>query len=322
MPVDTDDTRQDDAVEEEKDDAVVDDAIVDPDETDPDAAEKKEDYFLDVDERHRYKTKDEVIKAIKESGTRIGQLSAWEKEVGEAFNGVTPAQAAELLDELIELRKKTKEAAAAPKQDATVKSPADDPASKITDPEERKKHEANLKYLKENGFLTKAEVEQMTKDLREQVLALKGSTEAQESERFNQRVEQGESFIKTLISDAKLPEGVNKLAVKYITGCLSEANDPDGKLFAQFMRGGAVMQTLLKSLFEEFNEGIGAVRTSDKGNYQTEKEKAAAGATKVPPRGGSGSEKPLTRKDDKKKPSTNDRAYEVFQREIRKGGAA
>jgi hypothetical protein len=277
----------------------------------------QDDFFLDVDERHRYKTKEDVVKAIKESGARIGSLSAWDKEIGQAFN-ITPAEAAELLDELADRRNREK--IAAETKNSPEKVPTRSEKTDITDPEELKRHKANLAYLKENGFLTKAEVDEVLKELRAEVKSLKGESEASIQERFKSRVDQGESYIASLVKGAQLPDTITKTAAKFITGCLSEGNDPDGKLFRKFMAGGEPMKELLKSLFDEFNDGLAPVRASAKGAYQTDKEKSAGAGAKNLPRGGAGSEPPTKKPAPKKEftgrtdPALHDRAWDIMQR--------
>src|SRR5271157_3674849 len=60
-------------------------------------------YFLEVDERTKYKTAEDAQKAYKEAGERIAQLSSWEKEIGKAYNA-DPQQVAAALDEYLQMK--------------------------------------------------------------------------------------------------------------------------------------------------------------------------------------------------------------------------
>lgn len=272
----------------------------------------EEQYFLDVDDRHRYKTKEEAIKAIRESGERIGVLTPWEKEVGEAFQGLTPARTAELLDELIELRAKVKSG-----QPTVTPERA---AEAAKDPKVAAQEKANLEWLKSQGFISKAEMDATLKELRDTVAALQGGAKTAEQERVNQRIQQGEEVIRGFITEAKLSEKLGETAFKYIRGCLSEANDPDGKLFKEFMQGGTQMRTILKSLFDEFASGLTLARMNSDGNYQRDKEKSAQRAGTQPPKGGQGAGEKDGKEAQQKKvfhgstdPKVHDAAWERFQ---------
>lgn len=277
-------------------------------------------YFLEADERHRYKTREDAIKAISESGRRISELSTWESKVGQAYGGLTADDVASLLDELIELRQKAKAAPpAADRSDARDTAGNRDAAPR--DPKVVAQEEANLRWLKEKGYLTKSEVDAELKALRDEVASLKSGSESADQERFNHRVEEGETYVKSLVKEAKLPDAISEKAIRYITGCLSEANDPDGKLFGQFLRGGDAMRTVLKSLFDEFSGAITLAKANASSTYQQGKEKSANAGKPLPKGSGGSGAAPADKNAAKNlvqsaKPDIHDKAWAAFQESL------
>ena len=286
-------------------DVDVDPAATDP--TDPDPA-KSEEPFLPVNERTVYKTREDAIRGYNEAASRIAQLSGWENQA-KAYGLTDPAQFKAVADELIEARKQL---AAAKKQVEPKVDPADPKA---------KESEQVKKYLREQGFISKAEQEEALKELREQIAEMRRMGTQSEEMRFqNQEAEARDEVGKWLVADGQKDDGTGtKLA---IVGTLIKdwINNSEERV-EQWSKGGVSARSLVKEGYDFAIKALGwkaaaqpALKPTDPG-YAAAKAKALAANKKLP--------QPGTAKSDAKKAppkqkghitaELHEKAWEMFQ---------
>lgn len=286
----------------------------------PDGSDEGDGDFLTVDERTKYKTREDALKGFREAGTRIAQLSGWEKEVAQKYNIRDPKQVATLLNELVELRKQNAARATASKgnpngQDGKDSSQSDEQLTA----EEKKARD----WLKANGvkvgFVPKEEFETLKAELKALQDAGKQSTDAQ----FETLVESGRSSLTELMKAEKLPFDNPKFASK-VENLVKSFIEEDEERIAAFYRGGAALAKVIKEGFADAMEALNLVRTQASTDYANKKNNVINRNSKPLPRQGVSNNAAGGKKDAKKPggitPEVHDRAFALLQSKIH-GGA-
>lgn len=202
-------------------------------------------WFLEVDERTRFKTADEAKRSYNEAGQRIAQLAPYEKVLGK-YGIKDPQMLPSLLDELIASREAKAAAGKAPK----VEPKAEQNLSK-----EDKEIRAYLqKVAPELGFVSKSEIEKLTAEIAE---LRQGSTQSQEA-RTQSLVEDGESKISGFLSAAKIDDADG--SKMKVVGTLVKSwieSDPSGELVERFFKGGRSMEAVVKEGYDQAMKTLG-----------------------------------------------------------------
>ncbi len=201
-------------------------------------------YFLEVDERHRYRTPEDVKRAIGEADRRIAELSPLEERL--KYHGIeSPEHFDAVVDEYLtrlEERQQAEGAAALTEEDR-----------------------AALAYLQKLGFLTRGDVgaadrEQHTQEAR-----------AQEG----QTVELGRDNLRSLVAGAGLPATAAKLAepwlAEFIQGQSVDAHGhiKRGSLLDRFWDGGESAKKVVQEAFAAWKVGVDELRGTARQPTQT-----------------------------------------------------
>lgn len=202
-------------------------------------------YFLTVNDRTKYKTQQDAVKGYNEASQRIAQLSPWEKEVSQAFGGLTPQQAKGIINEYV--RMKQAERAANGSAAKNGNSPTDS-AKELT-----KDQKEVVAFLKENGFITKEEAA----DLRKQIEELKTGTtalrESRESDQLASLVDIGRSTLRSALEGAKIPLERASRFESAIKGWIDE----DDERVNRFYAGGDETKKLITEGFQAICKEFG-----------------------------------------------------------------
>jgi hypothetical protein len=212
--------------------------------------------FLVINDRQRYKTQEEAIRAFGEAGERIAQLSGWEKEL-KRYGVEDPRVAATLLDELIQHRqdreKREKEAKGAPAEQK--KTTATDDEADLS-----KEDQDALKWLKKHaprlGFVPKDELQPTIDELKQQIAELKQGNESANEERRNSLIEDGRSNVTKWLADDKFadPDGNKRQIVETLVTAWINSDDARVK---KFYAGGIVTSNLLKEGYDLAKKQLG-----------------------------------------------------------------
>lgn len=239
-----------------------------------------QEYFLEVNDRQKYRTADDVKKSMAESGTRISQLSQWEK-VAKEYGISDPQQIRALATEILEARK-AKEAAS---KQASGKVETDD-EEQLT-PEQQNA----LKWLKKNagkaGYVPKEELVALREELKTQISELQAGSKATQEDRANARIEQGRGTLQTLLKEAKLPTDNPKLA-RLIENDVRVFIEGDKEREAIFWGGSpAEVRALLKEALDDIAPVFQSFKAATNANYASSKSTSVKTASKQLPRTGS-----------------------------------
>ncbi len=160
-------------------------------------APAKEEYFLEVDDRTRYKTREDAVKGAREAGARISQLSSLEK-VAKQYELTTPEDVQAVFEDYLELREKLAKIEAAKATPDAPKKPAD---PETLTPEEQKAEEWLRAKLGKLGA-TKDQIEAAVKEqnaLAARLDRIESQTAESRQQRDAEAVQDGQSYLGTLL---------------------------------------------------------------------------------------------------------------------------
>ena len=232
--------------------------------------------FLDVDDRTSFKTREDAIKSYGEAGKRISELTPWVKNFAEEYGIETPEEAAELMEELVELRKGSSKPDDA---DKGVDTPASKPELSA---EEKVKDEAANAWMEERGYIKKDALDAVQAEVAE----LRQSSVSARESHFNGLIAQGRSTLSTLMTDAELPEKLHAKVERSVRGYMEDngnrTNRQTGKtetipggVSDRFFQGGAAQKAALQEALADAMEVYSHGREAGSAGYQRDKEKAA-----------------------------------------------
>jgi hypothetical protein len=281
-------------------------------------------YFLTVDDRTRYKTQEEAVKGIQESGRRIAELTPWQ-QIAQEYGLRDPRDVAALLDELIEHRAnqgRTQARGAEPQQTKPAAAGAGDGQ---VSPEQKSAIEWLSKHGAEAGLVTKTEME----ELKELLGSLRENAQASDEERFERRIDEGRGYLKSELQEMgiKLPE--NKETAEGLLGLLEDAltnwvNLDDNRV-AAFYQGGDILKQLVKDGLSNRAVVLNILKNQPAANYAAQKTNAQSQtrrATQAPTKAQSKTQTPNQNQPGKKNKldtgedftsETHERAFDLLQ---------
>jgi hypothetical protein len=284
---------------------------------DDDGGQQQDEYFLDVDERNRYKTKEDVIKAIQSSGKRISDLAVYEK-VAKEFGGVTPPQMKQLLLELVDRREKEKQAAAKAKDD---KPSTDTQSDEDLTPEEKKALKWLQKQAPKLGFVPKDELAKLQKQMEEMGKNYEGLNTQRQEERLNSLVSKGRNQLKTMLASAKLPTD-NKDFMDDLEDFIAAYVNKSEERVEKFYGSEEANQEIIKEAFERALKSFNLVKTKTATGYVNQKNNTISKTGRKLPVGGQRDAD--TRLTNQKKrgitPSVHDKAWAAMQEAMGNNG--
>lgn len=277
---------------------------------------KPEEPFLAVNDRQVYKTREEALKAYNEAGSRIAELSRWEKQ-NKQYGINDPQQQAALYDELIALRKEKADAAA--QAGKTAQAAPQQELSKEKQEVLKLLKEMSPALAKELGYASKAEIEETLKELN----ALKEWRTSQEEaktqdteQQYQSRLETSETKASQWMKDAGIDDPNGTKLKRLIAPSIKEYINADEERIARWNRGGSQLESVLKEAFDDAIKESGWSGNSAKPGAPSSASRAASVGKQLqsktlPAQDAAGKTTPQQRKtpiDD-----TGNRAWEAFK---------
>jgi len=270
MPVDTDTQINDEQVINTGDEQVTDSSSDSGDSGDQ--GDGADGYFLNVDERTRYKTADEAITGFKNAGQRIAELSAWEKEVADVYDVHDPRQVASILEEYIQLKEAQASAAAQEKGNKGEQATHTVDLSKLT-PKEQEAFAWLQKVAPELGYVPKSEL----KALQDKIATIESGLGNFSATQAAQQVAAGKSQITQLLTAAKMP--VEPEFASFVEDSMAAWIKADAKRVATWKQGGQAASALLNEAFTYVKGNLARMGVSKAASYQGSRQ---GGSNKAP----------------------------------------
>lgn len=288
---------------------------------------EQDSYFLEIDDRTRYRTQDDAIKGVREAGERIVKLAPYER-IAQDYGIEDPNELPELLDELATLRA-AKEAAGESGGTKKAASPAGDDAAAnaaIDDSGLSDEDKAALKWAKRVGIVTNNDLQTKIAELQGTVEKLGQGRQADEAARMEALVDDGRAYVPELLREHKLPvddkkfvERVERHMRAYLEfGSVRNDQIIKGSPLDRFYRGGRTQQAVVNEAFQDFLETYQFSTSRKATDYAAEKAGAQNGAPKPLPKGGI----PAGEKPDDKPATFSDAhksAWDRYQEHLRAG---
>lgn len=236
----------------------------------------QEDYFLDVDERHRYKTQDDAKRAVQESGRRIGELTPWQ-EHAQRYGLRDPQQLPQVFDSYLQMRDRLAQLEA----QVTANAKGQEPAPQTLSAQDK----TNVEYLESHGFSRKEAIDKVLQErlspLEQRVQQLSDQLGRSEELQNNAAVDAGRNYLATLMTENNIPVDnpqVNGVIEDSIIAWM-EANSVDrkgnivaGSPLDRFYAGGTSMREVVKQGYDRWFTTVNVLRQSADGQYQQRKE--------------------------------------------------
>lgn len=281
-------------------------------------------YFLTVDDRTRYRTQEDAIKGIQESGRRIAELTPWQ-QVAQEYGLRDPRDVAALIDELIDYRANAGSQTRGAAQTQT-KSPAAGAGDGQASPEQKQAIEWLAKHGVEAGLVSKEELA----ELRETLEGLREAAQVSDEERFERRIDEGRGYLKSELKDMGIELPKDKEAAEGLLGLLEDAitnwANLDDNRVASFYQGGDALKQLIKEGLQTRAVVLNILKNQPAANYAAQKQNAQGQtkrATQVPLRTQAKPQNQNQNQGQNKKnrldtgedftPETHDRAFEILQ---------
>ena len=262
------------------------------------AAAAREQYFLDVDERHRYKTREDAIRAISESGQHISRLTPWQEHASRY--GVTdPNHLPRILDQYLEMRDKLAQYERERAQAAPAQAPNPQGGQgngQQLDP----KDQANIRYLEQQGFTRKEAIDKTLSEklspLESRINGLEGRFQESQTVLTNAAIDQGRQQLSTLMTEAGLPVDnpeMNEMVENSIVAWMEansrydkQGNPLPGTPLHQFYQGGAATKEVVRQGAAKVLGALNSVRQLQDGQAQRRRQQSVAGTPRALPKTG------------------------------------
>jgi hypothetical protein len=230
-----------------------------------------ETYFLEVDDRTRYRTAEEAAEGYREAGQRIAELTPWQATAQE-YGLTDPNEVAALLDELAELRAaRSADSGGRGNEGRQTNAPAPAATANLDPNSPEGKEAAALAWLKEKGVAAGYVNQETLNALQERMDSLTQETERIAEERFEQRMEYGHNVVKNELqaagfypkdtSDAKAVENGERLAVMLEQAMTAWVNESQARINA-FHQGGPALTNLVKQGLNIFLPSLNVLKNS------------------------------------------------------------
>lgn len=211
--------------------------------------------FLAVNERTKYATREDAVKAYDEAGKRISSLSNWEK-TGTKWGVSDPKHLEPIFNELMTARKELPtlkaELEALKKAQAAIANPK--PAS--NDPKAQEA-EAVKKYLADLGYTSKEDVSNLIKELKDEISGLKNTGSQYETQRLENQTIEAREQLGTWLSEAQVTDDADGSKREAVEELIAAWINKDDDRVAQWQRGGSGAMKLAKEGFERVITQLG-----------------------------------------------------------------
>jgi hypothetical protein len=216
--------------------------------------------FLVVNDRQQYKTREEAIRAYNEAGTRIAQLSAWEKEL-ERYGVKDPKIASQLFDELLTSRQKLSEFEKANKSSAQNGDAGKGATTSEDDADLSKEDKAALKWLQKHaprlGFVPKEELQSLKKEFEDFKNSATQNNEAAQERYRSSVIADGKNSVVQLLAADKISDDAEGTKAGIVETLITAWINSNDERVQKFWTGGTVTQALLKEGYEAVKKNLG-----------------------------------------------------------------
>jgi len=250
----------------------------------------QEQFFLDVDERHRYRTKEDAVRSIQESGRRIGELTPW-AEHAQRYGLTDPNALPQIFDNYLQMRDRLVQLEAQLKANDRGQAPAPQTLS----PQDK----ANVEYLENHGFTRKEAIDKVLQEkltpLEQRLQFLTEQVGRSEAQQDNAVVESGRNHLSSLMTAENLPVNnpeLNEVIEDSIIAWMEQRSlDGNGNIVPdspldKFYRGGSEMREVVEQGFKRWASTVNVLRQNADAQYQRSKEKNVSRTPRPLPRQG------------------------------------
>lgn len=294
MPDTQDEVIQQEEVQQDDDAAVVDDQ---PGDTPSGEGDQADQDYLVVNERTRYKTREDAVRGFNEAGERISALSPYAEIIER--NGI--ADPATLQDILADYRELRSAAAKNVKQEDRGQAPTQRQEAAVESnlsPDDKK----NVEYLKRLGYTSNEAIlktiddkfNQLKNEIGQRFQQLDSTAGQLTSQHQQQLIESGRSVMTQQLGekgyDASDPE-VNEMIENAITNWMNANSYTDkgrlipGSPLDKFYRGGQALQEAVRQGLDRVLSATNKMRIQADGKYQQSKQQKVAKTAKPLPKG-------------------------------------
>lgn len=247
-----------------------------------------ESYFLEVDDRTRYRTAEDAKTGFQEASQRIIELTPWQ-QIASEYGLTDPQDVAALLDELAELRARAA-APSAPERGSEPTRTA--PTQANIDPNSPEgKQAAALAWLKENGVQAGLVNNDQLSEIAERLEFLTSEAKRVDDERFLQRMEYGRNVLTEELknagywpTDPKDTAGIQaarEFSAVVLEDALTNWINADDRRVAAFHAGGESLANLIKTGLQRILPTFNVLRNSSSANDAARRNaNASRGATR------------------------------------------
>lgn len=228
---------------------------VDPAEAGNSGGEPQPEPFLAVNDRTKYATREDAVKAYDEAGKRIAALSPWEKTAKQYGLGEPKHLEAifkETLSSRTELANAKAELAALKKMQETLAQPK--PAS--NDPKAAEAQQVR-EYLKGLGYTSKEEVTEAMKELKDEIAALKSNGSQAESTRFENQEAEAREWLSSQMSEAKIADDESGTKANIVGTLVKQFIESTDENLATWNRGGSGAKKLVEAGYTQVMNHLG-----------------------------------------------------------------
>jgi len=251
--------------------------------------------FLIVNDRTRYRTRDEALAAYREAGDRISELSPYATLLEK--HGITePTVLNDVLQDYLRLRKQAETQVSRESGGAPAKEVTSSKLDQLSD-----KDRENFEYLKKLGFTPAEAFQKATEDrikaletlLQDRIGQLDQGTRALSDRQQQVTVEAGQSYLAQLLESKgyKAAPAAQEFLENGITDWIqSKSYDRQGRLIPgslaeRFGRGGRAMQEVVAEGFERALNAMASLQIQKDGQYQDSKRQKIRNTPKALPKG-------------------------------------
>lgn len=278
--------------------------------------------FLIVNDRQRYKTREEAIRAYTEAGQRIAALSQWERAARQ-YGVDDPALLPQLFGELVQARQTLQQLQRQPKE-----APQSTPNPSASDANLTKDEREALDWLQKTfprlGVVTKDQLQQVM----ERLDALDQGVQTQQSEIHDLLVEESTSKVAEWMKADSLQDNENRSLQNLIERNITAYINSDPRLIKRWQLGGSSTERVMREAYDAAMDALSLVRTNSAATYSQGKKNALNRNPKKLPQSGLPPAKNQNADAQPKKQGeevwkdAHDKAWDLFQAKVHGKNAA
>lgn len=233
-------------------DVAVDDAQLDAGNSGGDPAAEP---FLAVNDRTKYATREDAVKAYDEAGKRIAALSTWEKTAKNYGLG-EPKHLEAIFSETLKARQELPQLRAELEALKKAQAVLAQPKPAANDPKAKEAEDVK-KYLAELGYTSKADVDAMVKELKDELAGLKNNGSQAETTRLENQEAEAREWLSSQMSEAKIADDESGSKANIVGTLIKQVIESSDENLATWNRGGSGAMKLVKTAYEQVLNSLG-----------------------------------------------------------------